>query len=209
MTGSGAAAHTLTNGGTSCRRLSAFLSFAPSPEPEKPARNGTRPLPRGSGDDRRSSASLKSVNVTHADLANWLLAKEIGTEADGVGVAAAAEQVGRKLSLRLSTLITPAGSQAILSRALHLARVEFPFLEGVHAGTTPEACFEGLGPPVLDLEAGEAGRGLHTVLRIMLDLLVGFIGEELTLRLVREVWPDLPGGGPRRPANSDGQEARS
>jgi hypothetical protein len=30
------------------------------------------------------------------------------------------------------------------------------------------------------------------VLRILLDLLVGFSGEDLTLCLVQEVWPDQP-----------------
>ena len=44
---------------------------------------------------------------------------------------------------------------------------------------------------------------------LLLDLLVGFIGEDLTLRLVREAWPDLPLLAPSQPWNSDGQEVVS
>jgi hypothetical protein len=62
---------------------------------------------------------------------------------------------------------------------------------------------------VHDVEAGEAGKGLLAVLGTLLDLLVKFIGEDLTVRLVREVWPDLPLREPGRPANSDVQEAAS
>jgi hypothetical protein len=148
-------------------------------------------------------------SVTHADLASWLLAKETDAAADTPGLAAAAERVCQKLSRRLSRLVSPAGSHAIVSRALHLARVEFPFLEGVRAAGAAEACFEGLDARLHDIEAGAACKGLLAVMGLLLDLLVGFIGEDLTLRLVREAWPDLPLLAPSQPWNSDGQEVVS
>jgi hypothetical protein len=157
----------------------------------------------------RHSAGTSRVSVIHADLASWLLAKEIGAELDACGQAAAAERVCQKLSRRLSRLVSPTGSQAILSRALHLARAEFAFLEGVRVGTPPEACLVGLGGRVSNNDAGEAARGLLAVLGLLLDLLVGFIGGDLTFRLVREVWPDLPLLAPGRSGNPDGQEAAS
>lgn len=126
-------------------------------------------------------------------------------DADGLRPSAAAERVCQKLSRRLSRLVSPAGSQAILSRALHLARINFPFLEGVLAGRPPEACLEGLDERLQDVGSSEASAGLHAVLGAMLDLLVGFIGEDLTVRLVREVWPNLPVQEPARPG-SDGRE---
>jgi hypothetical protein len=126
-------------------------------------------------------------------------------------MSAAAERVCNKLFRRLSSLVSPAASQALLSRALHLARAEFPFLDGVRADTSPETCFEGLGERAHQVEADEAGKGLLAVLRILLDLLldllVGFIGEDLTLHLVREVWPDLPLIGPSRPGTSAGSRS--
>ena len=48
-----------------------------------------------------------------------------------------------------------------------------------------------------------------SVLGILLDLLVAFIGEDLALRRVREVWPDLALSEPSRPGNPDGPEAAS
>jgi hypothetical protein len=104
-------------------------------------------------------------------------------------------------------LVSPAGAQAILSRALSLARAEFAFLEGVRAGAAPEACFEGLRERMDDVQLVEANNALFAVLSALLDLLVTFIGEDLTLRLVREVWPDLPLREASRPGNSDGGEA--
>jgi hypothetical protein len=153
-----------------------------------------------------ASAGLATTTVARSDLARSLLAKEITGEADPRGLSQAAERVGQKLSRRLSRSVSAAGSQAMVSRALHLTRAEFPFLEGVCAGTPPEACFEGLIERVHNVEAGEA---LVALLGTLLDLLVGFIGEDLTMRLVREVWPELPLLEPNRPGNPDGQEANS
>jgi hypothetical protein len=146
---------------------------------------------------------------THAELARWLLAKETIGESDASGLSDAVEQVCQKLSDRLSRLVSAAGSQALVSRALHLARAEFPVLDGVRARAAPVGCFEGLSESVRDVGAAEAGKGLLAVLGTLLDLLVGFIGEDLTLRLVREVWPGLPLLEPGRPGNPAGQEAFS
>jgi hypothetical protein len=137
--------------------------------------------------------ALRDAHMTDSDLAAWLLAQEIGTEVDPPGLLAAAERVCQKIAPRLSRLGSPVGAQALLSRALYVARAEFPFLEGARAGKAPEACLEGLAERMHDIDAVEAGKGLEAVLGILLDLLVGFIGEDLTLRLVREVWPDPPG----------------
>ena len=70
--------------------------------------------------------------------------------------------VCQKLSDRLARLVSPAGSQAMLSRALHLARPEFPFLEEVRVG--PDGCFDGLEEALRGVEAGAADQALLTVL---------------------------------------------
>jgi hypothetical protein len=182
-----------------------ILNFALSPDPEKPTANGMKPTPSTADRDPRRWTAPSRTSLTHADLACWLVDKETGLEADPAGLAAAAERVYRKLSGRLSRSVSPAGSQAILSRALHLTRAEFPFLEGVRAGKAPERCFEGLDERVHHVDVGEARQGLLAVLGTLLDLLVRFIGEELTVRLVRDVWPDLPSREPSQPGNSDGR----
>ena len=136
--------------------------------------------------------ALRDARETDSDLAGWLLANETGVKVEAERLADGAERVCEKLFCHLSRMISSAGSQGILSRALHSARSGFPFLEGVGAGRVPGLCLAGLAEQVRDRETGEAGRGLLAVLDAVLDLLVELIGEDLTSRLVREVWPDSP-----------------
>jgi hypothetical protein len=152
---------------------------------------------------------LTGATTAHRDLARWLLEREISVDAGAPGVAVAAERIWQKLSRPLSRLASEGGGQAILSRALHIARKEFPFLEGVSAGTQRESYFEGLGEPIHDIQADEAGKGLLVVLSIVLDLLAGLIGEDLVMRVVREGWPNLPVTEPSRSGHFDAQEAAS
>jgi hypothetical protein len=119
----------------------------------------------------------------------WLLAQELGPEADAAEVAAAAERVCQKLSSRLSTLVSPIGVQAVLARALHLGRADFPFLEGVRAGQPPGVCLVGLVVCVHDVGPAGARAGLDAVLGIVIRLLVGLIGHDLTMLQLREANP--------------------
>jgi len=77
-----------------------------------------------------------------------------------------------------------------MSRALAVARAEVPALAAVRlrADGSLEG-FESLGP-----DRGP-GAGVVVVAQV-LGLLVTFIGEPLTLRLVRDAWPDLPAAEP-------------
>ncbi len=109
----------------------------------------------------------------------------------------------------LSRLLSPVACQALLSRALYLTRPQFRFLEEVRAGTPPGACLERMGERMRDVDAGEAGKGILSVICTLLDLVVRFIGEDLTLRVVRQVWTDLPMHEPIGPGRSASQEAAS
>ena len=95
----------------------------------------------------------------------------------------------------------------MLSRAVHLARPEFPFLEAVRAGR--DGCLDGLDEALRGVEVSGADQALLKVLTSLLDLLGSFIGEELTLVLVAEVWPDSSPGELVQPDTSDGPEATS
>jgi hypothetical protein len=97
----------------------------------------------------------------------------------------------------------------MVALALHLARDEYPFLEGVRAGKVPDACLQGLEESSRGVDADTAGQGLLNLVGTLLDLLIGLIGEELTLRLVAEIWTDLPLRQPLLPRPFDGQEAAS
>ena len=64
----------------------------------------------------------------------------------------------------------------------------------------------GLEETLRDIDTDEARQGLITVLTSLIDLLVGFIGDELTVRLLGDVWPELLLNS-IQPGKSGGQEA--
>jgi hypothetical protein len=136
--------------------------------------------------------ALRDARLPAYDLAEWLLVKEAGAGTDASGLTAAIERVYEKLSTRLSRLVASAAAQSMLSRALYIARADFPFLVGLQAGSSHAVCLEGLAELVSAIRLDDARQGLLAVLRVLLDLLRSIIGEKLTLRLVSEVWPDLP-----------------
>jgi hypothetical protein len=123
-------------------------------------------------------------------------------EARERGVAVeAVERVCRKLNDHLGRLIGAAGVRALLSRALVLAKPESPFLGAVRVGE--DARLEGLREAIQDEEGRNAAAGLERILTNLLWLLVTFIGEDLTLRVVGQVWPDVPFSEPG-PGEADG-----
>jgi hypothetical protein len=136
--------------------------------------------------------ALRDVRVTDSGLAGWLLTREAGPGADPQRLAAATERVLHKLDPGLSRLATPGGSQALLSRALHVARAAFPFLHGVRAAATPDLCLQGLSEHIVGLDAAEVASGLQALLGVLVDLVIGLIGEDLTIAVVRGAWPELP-----------------
>jgi hypothetical protein len=136
--------------------------------------------------------ALRDARVTDSSLAAWLLARESEGEVELDGLLAAAERVCEKLAPRLSQLVSTAGTRALLARSLHVARAKFPFLEGVRVGAPSEPRLLRFCDGIYAVERSEAGQALRAILAILLNLLVGFIGADLTLALVREVWPDLP-----------------
>jgi hypothetical protein len=82
-----------------------------------------------------------------------------------------------------------AGFRALLSRALALANTEVPWLRALHVRS--DGFFEGLDELHAQLAPGEFFEGKVVLLAQLLGLLEAFIGESLTVRVVREVWPKL------------------
>lgn len=95
-----------------------------------------------------------------------------------------------KLRPRLATLMGNSGSSALLARAIVRAAREEPSLRGLpisEMGFLPGA--KDAAPPV-DVETTvEAG---VVVLTQLLEMLVAFIGANLTLGMLRDTWPKLP-----------------
>jgi len=155
-------------------------------------------LKRASGVYRYASsmarASPKTGTRAVRSLAAWLLEQETDDAADPDAVLAAAERTCQKLCTRLAKLVTVAGCQSLLARAIHLAAAEAPFLRAVRAGTIPGQCLENVQESADGATRQQTQAGLHAVVAHLIGLLVLFIGEGMTGRLVRDVWPDAPLG---------------
>jgi hypothetical protein len=94
-----------------------------------------------------------------------------------------------QLRPQLVTLMGNTGFRALLSRALALANAEVPSLRAVRVNA--DGTLEGWDELEPQLDPEEIANGEGVVLAQLLGLLVAFIGEDLTLRLTREVWPKV------------------
>ena len=110
--------------------------------------------------------------------------------ADGISDtdARAAFRVCEKLRLSLSVLTGVMGFRSLLSRALVQAKAKVPWVGELRIGSNGSLEL----PAELEAKVGaeEAARGGFVLIESLLALLVTFIGETLTLRLVQDVWPE-------------------
>lgn len=121
------------------------------------------------------------------DFARRLLALEAARDEPSVVSGRVAVRVCEKLRLPLARLAGDAGFRSLMSRAVAMAKAEVPSLAAVQVRA--DGSLEGLDGPGQDQNAGAGEVGVVVVAQL-LGLLVTFIGESLTLRLVRDAWPD-------------------
>ena len=99
------------------------------------------------------------------------------------------KRVSEKLRQHLAILMGKGGFRALVSHALVLASQEVPWLRALRVDEEGAlAGLEDLPSPPAPSELFEAR---VVLLAHLLGLLVAFIGENLTLRLMREVWPEV------------------
>jgi hypothetical protein len=122
------------------------------------------------------------------DFARRLLALEAARDETPVVGGREAVQVCEKLRLPLARLAGVAGFRSLISRAVAMAKAEVPSLAAVQV--RPDGSLEGLDGAGPDQGVGAGGEAGVVVVAQLLGLLVTFIGEPLTLRLVRDAWPD-------------------
>ena len=123
------------------------------------------------------------------DFAERLIAYETRANKSSEAKTPAACRVSDKLRPQLATLMGNLGFRALLSRALALANADVPWLRAVHVSA--DGSFEGLDGLAAQVDSNEIFEGCVILLAQLLGLLVAFIGEDLTLHLVRETWPKL------------------
>ena len=95
--------------------------------------------------------------------------------------------VCEKLRPQLATLMGNGGFRALVTRALALAIEEVPWLQ--HVQVKPDGSLEVVDEVDAQFSKGQIGEGRVVLLAQVLGLLVAFIGESLTVQLLREVWP--------------------
>jgi hypothetical protein len=124
-------------------------------------------------------------------LARRLLAIEAGGPSAANSRVHEAVRVCEKLRVCLIRFAGPDGFTALLRRALALARAEIPSLHGITMKS--DGSLEGF--EALAVDAPDAGiEAAVAITAHLLGLLIILIGEPLTVRLVREAWPDASWG---------------
>ncbi len=122
--------------------------------------------------------------------ARSLVAYEASGNGAGENRTPAAFHASDRLRPHLAMLMGNGGFRALLSRALALASGEVKWLRAMRV--TADGSLEGLEELYATIAPDEFSEGRVVLLAELLGLLVAFIGESLTLRLVREIWPKVP-----------------
>jgi hypothetical protein len=124
------------------------------------------------------------------DLARCLLAYEAVASKTAEPAESATLRVYEKLRQSLCAFAGVAGFQSLAFRALTQAKSEAPGLRAVRIAA--DGSLQGLGEiephPGSDIDQ-DSEAGVILIARL-LGLLLVFLGEALTLRLVQSVWPD-------------------
>jgi hypothetical protein len=121
-------------------------------------------------------------------LAQRLLTYEAVAGQNSEPTESAASRVCAKLRQPLITLAGVAGFRSLLSRALTLARVGAPGLSAVLVAA--DGSLQGLDKLGPQMDKEQAWDGGAILIAQLIELLLTFIGEGLTLRMVQNVWPD-------------------
>ena len=128
------------------------------------------------------------------DLAHRLIDYEVATGKTSAPSQTATLRVYEKLRQGLGEFAGVAEFQSLASRALALVRTEAPNLSA--ARVAEDGSLQGLGEfeRQMDIDKDRAdespaGEGGTILIACLLGLLLLFVGEPITLRLLRSAWP--------------------
>ena len=126
---------------------------------------------------------------TTRDLAHRLLAYEVVLAKTSEPSESATLRVYEKLRQGLGELVGGAGFYSLASRALALARTDAPSLSA--ARVAADGSLQGLGAPEhqMGIDKDRTGEAGIILIARLLGLLLLFLGEALTLSLLRVTWP--------------------
>lgn len=123
------------------------------------------------------------ASPTTYELAERLIAYEADSDHTLQSDLSATCHVCEKLRRSLSTSVGPEGYRSLLARALILAKRETPLLAAVKV--EEDGSIEGL--------TGKATEANVVLIGCFIDLMETFIGEAVTIWLLKDIWQDLPG----------------
>jgi len=132
---------------------------------------------------------MRRVTPNTRGIAQRLSAYEAAESKSSETTAPTAFTVCEKLRGPLARLSGSNGFRSLLSRALALAGGEVGWLRAVHIKADGSLEYPA---QMAGLDQKEITNGEVVLVAQLLGLLVTFIGEPLTLSLVREVWPGAP-----------------
>ncbi len=124
--------------------------------------------------------SESGTSPSTQEIAQRLLAYEACEHSSSEANTSAVAHVCEKLGRPLSKLIGETGSRALLARALTLAKRETAVLSSVKV--TDDGALEGLD--------GDAEGASTVLVGHLIGLVLTFLGEALTLRLLHDVWTE-------------------
>jgi hypothetical protein len=140
------------------------------------------------GEEWRGIVSLPESR----DLAQRLLDYEAVAGKNSEPTESAAFRVFAKLRRPLITLAGVAGFRSLLSRALTLAKAQAPSLSVVQVAA--DGSLKGLDELASQADKEQARNEGAILIAQLIGLLLTFIGEGLTLRMVQGVWPQATEG---------------
>jgi hypothetical protein len=129
-------------------------------------------------------------NAALRQLALRVLAQHAGSAASAEALAAAVHRAYDDLARVSAPVIGQVGVDALTGRALHLAQREYPWLVPTREPGQMEGPFAQIVFCLEQQDPAVATQAAAAVFATLTGLLVTFIGEPLTARLLREAWPD-------------------
>ena len=118
-----------------------------------------------------------------------MLAREAGEGAEAPAVASAAYRLFEHFAQQLTPLVGDAGVAAIYARSLHLAERQVPGLVAVQASDSDDGPFMRARRLLEQQDLVVATDAAVVLIDTICELLASFIGESLTIKLLRAAWP--------------------
>jgi hypothetical protein len=135
--------------------------------------------------------NIRRAGRTHLEEARRLIAVSAIRTDDAGEIADAVQSVCSRIIDHLEPLISLRAAQALLARAVHLSKPKFRMLDEI---STAEAQVGDVAQAlVVRVRSGEPRQTLAAVEHVLgnfIWLLTRFMGDDFTLRLLREACPD-------------------